>query len=203
MSYTIGICGGSASGKTAFVKAIREKLPEKDVCLFSMDNYYKTIDLQPLDLAGVANFDSPDSIDLALLLKDLRRLKSGETIQGIEYVYNSPGKSGKEYLIKSAPVILVEGIFVLVFEELLQELDLKIFIEAQDHIRIKRRIQRDWEERGYTMEDVFYRYEHHVVPTYERYISPTRHSADLIIPNNVTFENALTVLTTFIHSRII
>lgn len=203
MLYTIGICGGSASGKTAFVKAIRQKFSENEVCLFSMDNYYKAINLQPLDFSGAANFDSPDSIDLDQLLKDLRRLKSGETIQGIEYAYNNPGKSKKEYLIKSAPVILVEGIFVLAFEALLQELDLKIFIEAEDHIRIKRRIKRDWEERGYAMEDVLYRYEHHVAPAYERYIAPTRLIADLIVPNNTTFENALNVITTFIHSRII
>lgn len=203
MPYTIGVCGGSASGKTAFVKAICQKFPEKDVCLFSMDNYYKTIESQPLDLSGVPNFDSPDSIDLELLLKDLRRLKEGNTIRGVEYVYNNPDKSRKEYLLKSAPVIIVEGIFVLVFEELLHELDLKVFIEAQDHIRIKRRVQRDWKERGYTMEDVWYRYEHHVAPAYERYIAPARYSADLIIPNNKTFEKALEVLTTFIHSRII
>lgn len=199
MPYIIGICGGSASGKTAFVQEIRERFLDSEVCLLSMDNYYKSIDRQPVDGAGVANFDSPESIDIDKLLIDLRGLKEGNTIHGWEYAFNNPDKKPVAYTLTGAPVIIVEGIFVLVFDALLKELDLRLFVDAKDHIRLKRRIKRDWEERGYTMEDVFYRYEHHVVPMYERFIEPTKYIADIIISNNVSFSTGLEVISAHIR----
>ena len=99
-------------------------------------------------------------------------------------------------------MIVVEGIFVLYFSIISDLLDLKIFIEAKDHIKLKRRIIRDKMERGYDLDDVLYRYEKHVIPTYEKYIAPYKHNSDVIIPNNSNFNTALNVMVTFLKSRV-
>lgn len=101
----------------------------------------------------------------------------------------------------SAPVVVVEGIFVLYYPELTDLLDLKIFLDAKDHIKLKRRIIRDKVERGYDLDDVLYRYEMHVMPTYEKYIEPFKNEADLIIPNNHNFDRALDVIRTYLRAR--
>jgi uridine kinase len=97
---------------------------------------------------------------------------------------------------------VVEGIFVLYYKDIADMLDLKVFIDAKDHIKLKRRIIRDEKERGYDLDDVLYRYEHHVMPTYDKYIKPYKSDADLIIPNHTDFKEALDVLSSFIRSKL-
>ncbi len=87
---------------------------------------------------------------------------------------------------KPAPILVIEGLFVQYYPEIEKELDLKIFIEAKDYVKLSRRIRRDNEERGYDLDDVLYRYHHHVMPVYESLIKPLKDHADLIIPNNNT-----------------
>lgn len=99
-------------------------------------------------------------------------------------------------------MVVVEGIFVLYYPELANLLDLKVYIDAKDHIKLKRRIVRDKVERGYDLDDVLYRYERHVMPTYEKYIAPFKQDADLIVPNNSDFDKALDVIKTFLRSKI-
>jgi uridine kinase len=98
--------------------------------------------------------------------------------------------------------MVVEGIFVLYYQEIADVLDLKVFIEAKDYIKLKRRIIRDDKERGYDLDDVLYRYEHHVMPTYDKYIKPYKMDADMIIPNHSDFREALEVLSSFIRAKI-
>ena len=98
--------------------------------------------------------------------------------------------------------MVVEGIFVLYYQEIADVLDLKVFIEAKDYIKLKRRIIRDEKERGYDLEDVLYRYEYHVMPTYDKYIKPYKKDADLIIPNHTDFGEALEVLSSFIRTKV-
>ena len=98
--------------------------------------------------------------------------------------------------------MVVEGIFVLYDQEIAKVLDLKVFIEAKDYIKLKRRIIRDDKERGYDLDDVLYRYEHHVMPTYDKYIKPYKKDANIIIPNHTDFSEAMAVLSSFIQSKI-
>lgn len=201
-SLTIGITGGSASGKTRFVQDLSSRLEDNMICLISQDDYYKNRELQPLDNHGVENFDTPDSVDWKKFVEDLKAVKQGESIQREKYTFNNP-EARKAYItLKPAPVIIAEGIFLFNFPEILRELDLKIFLEAKEHVKLIRRISRDKEERGYDLEDVLYRYQHHVAPNYERYILPFREEADIIIPNNRHYEKALEVLTVFIKQKI-
>lgn len=200
--YFVGITGGSASGKTFFLRALLDSFTPEEICLVSQDNYYKPRHEQPLDENGVHNFDTPQSIDYEQYARDLEALKEGRTVTRQEYTFNNPNAVPGQLEFRPAPVILVEGIFVFYFPELTRHLDLKIFIEAEEHIKLKRRIVRDQVERGYDLEDVLYRYERHVAPTYNKYIKPFKSEADLVVPNNWGFEKALDVIKTFIKAKV-
>lgn len=200
--YTIGITGGSGSGKTFFLQGLSAMFKPEDICLISQDNYYKPRNQQPVDENGVQNFDLPVSIDREAFLIDLLKIKSGQNVLKKEYTFNNPNAESKLLEFKSAPIIIVEGLFVQFFEEIEKELDLRIFIEAKDHVKLGRRIKRDQVERGYDLDDVLYRYQYHVMPIYESQIEPLKHQADLVIPNNSNFTRALDVLANYLRSKV-
>jgi uridine kinase len=193
--YTIGITGGSGSGKTHFLKLLASHFQDDQLCLISQDHYYKALHLQVKDDMGIENFDLPSAIDREKFHEDIVRIKSGETISKEEYTFNNPDAKPRTFIFRPAPVLLVEGLFVQYFPEIARELDLRVFIEAKDHLKISRRIRRDNKERGYDLDDVLYRYQHHVMPVYETLIKPLKDEADFIIPNNHNFEQALNILT--------
>ena len=200
--YFIGITGGSASGKTKFLQDIISYFDEDQLCVISQDNYYYPIEKQAVDSQGVVNFDLPETIDQEAFEKDILSLASGNTISLPEYTFNNPDAPVNILTFKPAPIIIVEGIFVLYYENIAKHLDLRLFIDAKEHIKLKRRIVRDNEERGYDLQDVLYRYEHHVAPTYEQFIEPCKEHADLIIPNNKDFETALGVIIGYLSTKL-
>lgn len=199
--FIVGITGGSASGKTLFLERLLSSFDPGEVCLISQDNYYKPRHLQPIDSQGIHNFDTPFSIDFEQYAEDIRNIQDGKTVYREEYTFNNSAKKPKLLTFVPAPVVVVEGIFVLYYPELAELLDLKIFIDAKDHIKLKRRIIRDKVERGYDLDDVLYRYEMHVMPTYEKYIEPFKSEADLIVPNNLNFDRALDVIRTYLRAK--
>jgi uridine kinase len=200
--YTIGITGGSGSGKTYLIDNLSSQFKSGEVCLISQDNYYRPREEQVIDENGVKNFDLPIAIDHNRFRNDLLRLKQGETVIKKEYTFNNPNAIPKTIELKPAPILIVEGIFVQYFKEIETELDLKIFIEAKDHVKLSRRIKRDNEQRGYDLDDVLYRYQYHVMPVYEQSIEPLKHSADLVIPNNSHFDRAIEVLVLSLKARL-
>ncbi|MBD8491125.1 uridine kinase [Echinicola sp. CAU 1574] len=201
--YIVGITGGSASGKTLFLNRLLQSFDPEEICLISQDNYYKPIEQQPLDDEGIENYDTPHSFDFQAYAADIKKIQMGEKVFRQEYTFNNPKVTPKMLEFCPAPVVVVEGIFVLYSPELSNLLDLKVFIDAKDYIKLKRRIVRDKVERGYDLDDVLYRYEKHVMPTYEKYIDPFKHDADLIIPNNDSFEKGLEMLTIFLKEKIV
>ena len=200
--FTIGITGGSGSGKTFFLQGLSEHFTRAELCLISQDNYYKTRDQQPVDANGFKNFDLPSSIDREAFLSDIKKLKSGTDVVKKEHTFNNPLAESKLLTFKAAPILVVEGLFVQYFEEIAQQLDLKIFVEAKDHVKMGRRIKRDQTERGYDLDDVLYRYQHHVMPIYESLIEPLKYNSDLVVPNNHHFSNALAVLVGFLKTKV-
>lgn len=200
--FTIGITGGSGSGKTFFLRNLESRFTSNELCLISQDHYYHPREMQQHDERGIKNFDLPESIDHKQFQLDIQTLKRGEVLKKKEYTFNNPNITPKILEFKPAPVIIVEGLFVQYFPDIEKELDLKIFIEAKDHVKLSRRIKRDNEERGYDLEDVLYRYENHVMPVYETLIKPLKHRADIVIPNNSHFNRALDFLTLAIKARI-
>ncbi len=200
--FTIGITGGSGSGKTYFLQGLSSHFKPEEICLISQDNYYKPIEQQPVDENGVQNFDLPISIDRDAFQHDLLQLKAGQNVVKKEYMFNNTNATPKLLHFNASPILVVEGLFVQYFEEIDKELDLKIFIEAKDHIKIGRRIKRDQIARGYDIDDVLYRYQYHVMPVFETLIEPIKHRADLVIPNNSSFDRALEVLAGYLKSII-
>ncbi|WP_324675924.1 uridine kinase [Hymenobacter sp. GOD-10R] len=200
--FIVGITGGSASGKTTFLRRLLASFPPEDICLISQDNYYHPRETQQVDSNGVTNFDLPSSIDSASYAADVQRISQGLEVRRKEYTYNNPAIQPKDLVFLPAPIVVVEGIFVFYFEEVAKLLDLKVYIDAREHVKLQRRIVRDRDERGYDLEDVLYRYTNHVAPTYEKYIKPFKHDADIIIPNNHHFERGLDVLVSFLQNKV-
>lgn len=200
--FIIGITGGSASGKTTFLKKLIASFAPEDICLLSQDNYYHPRESQLIDENGVINFDLPSSIDSAAYARDVLQLSKGQTVIRKEYTFNNPGVVPQDLIFKPAPIVVVEGIFVFYFEEVARHLNLRVYIDAEEHVKLHRRIIRDAEERGYDLYDVLYRYTNHVAPTYDKYIRPFKYDADLVIPNNRHFEKGLAVLVSFLKAKI-
>ena len=200
--YTIGITGGSGSGKTYFINNLASRFKSDQICLISQDHYYKARDLQVRDPQGVQNFDMPTAIEWERFHADILKLKRGENLTIREYTFNNPASTPRTLEFHPAPILIIEGLFVQYFEEIANELDLKVFIEAKDYIKLSRRIRRDNDERGYDVHDVLYRYQHHVMPIYEALIDPLKHQSDLVIPNNHNFEKALDILTLALKEKL-
>ncbi|SHH85246.1 uridine kinase [Chryseolinea serpens] len=200
--YTIGITGGSGSGKTYFIEQLASHFQPQEICLISQDHYYKPIETQVIDEKGIQNFDLPEAIEREQLHADILKLKRGEPLLKKEYMFNKVDSQPKMLEFKPAPILIIEGLFVQYYPEIEKELDLKIFIEAKDYLKLSRRIRRDNEERGYDLDDVLYRYQHHVMPVYESLIKPLKHHADFIIPNNRHFERALHVMVAALKAHL-
>ena len=198
----IGITGGSGSGKTTFLRELRRKFKPEQVCIVSQDDYYRARNEQITDDQGFKNFDIPYSIDHEAFYNDLIRLRNGETITRMEYTFNNPNVQPKEITLQPTPFIIVEGIFIFHFEEIRNLLDIKIFLHAKDNFKIIRRIKRDQIERNYPLDDVLYRYQHHVLPTYEKYIYPYMDDCDIVLNNNTNFDKSLSIIEGFLAYNI-
>lgn len=172
----------------------------EQVSLISQDNYYRPLAELPRESDGLVNFDHPDTVDLDRLVRDVQRLKRGEALRMMEYTFNNPDKVPKEIHIAPAPLLIVEGLFVFHHRELVQQLDLRVFVDAAEHVRLSRRLRRDTTERGFSMQNVLRDYERFVAPMYERYVLPTREQADLIIPNHKHMYKALQVLVNHLRT---
>jgi len=197
----IGISGGSGAGKTAFIRALRDLFDEQELGLISEDNYYKPRALQTRDGQGVINFDIPEAIDHEAFIEDLKQLKAHREISREEYTFNNQLAQAKTIVVKPAPVYLVEGLFILHHEDTRSMLDLTVLIHAKDNLKIIRRINRDQLERNYPLEDVLYRYQHHVAPAYEKYIEPYLDELDIIINNNRSFDKGIQLLAAYVRQH--
>ncbi|MCB0660235.1 MAG: uridine kinase [Saprospiraceae bacterium] len=187
-AYLIGISGGSGSGKTSFIRDIKRAFPGEHICFLSQDDYYKPREQQVSDENGIKNFDLPDSILLDEFYFDLVKLMNGLRVEREEYTFNNEMKQPTFNTLNPAPIIIVEGLFVFYDTKIYNLLDLKILIHASDTQKIIRRIKRDRVERNYPLEDVLYRYEHHVLPSFESFIYPFFNKVDIVINNNKNYD---------------
>ncbi|MEZ4776359.1 MAG: uridine kinase [Bacteroidia bacterium] len=192
--YIVGICGGSASGKTFLLNQLMKQLPQGQITLISQDNYYKKQEDQVVDEEGLINFDHPDSINLDELHQELLLLIQKKGFSRWEYTFNNPEAVPRLLRFEPAPVIILEGLFIYHKPEIARLIDLKLFVDAEEHIRLSRRLQRDHTERGYTVESILRDYEKYVAPMFYRYVAPLKSQCDMIIPNNRHMYKALQVV---------
>jgi uridine kinase len=193
-SYLVGITGGSASGKTSFLISLKEAFLVSDLCIISQDHYYHPPSKHIYDVNGKVNFDLPESIDYIQFINDLQLLKAGKVIERKEYLYQNENMEAGVVRFEPARIIVIEGLFIFWFEEIFKMLDLKVFIDAADDIKLERRLRRDTTERGISHDLVLYQWHNHVLPAYEKYLLPFKHAADMIINNNEHFQNSLQIL---------
>lgn len=192
--YIIGIAGGSASGKTSFLRDLKEFIDEEYLTIISQDNYYHPKEEQFIDENGEINFDLPTSIDRAHFHQDLVSLMANKMVEKKEYTFNNKEAEPNLIQLKPAPIIIMEGLFIFHYEEIRNLLDLRVFLDVREDIKLQRRIKRDAIERGYPEETVRYQWDNHVMPSFKTYLRPYRDDANIIITNNFTFDKGLLVL---------
>lgn len=199
----IGIAGGSGSGKTTVVKAISDKLKNKRVVIIPQDSYYNdSADLTDEEKRA-HNFDHPDSIDWTLLCEQVAELKAGKTVQQPVYSYISCTRSKTETVtVEPADVIIIEGILIFTCQELRDQMDIKIFVDADDDDRLMRVISRDITERGKDVSWVIERYTRTVKPMYLQFIEPSKRYADIIIPQGGHNKVAIDVITATVEKSL-
>ena len=175
----------AALAKPFFLKCFLKHFSHSEVSLVSQDDYYFPV---PPDMTAEENkhynFDLPDTIDHQHFEDDIQSLLEGKSILKKEYTFNNPTAVPKMLEIKSAPIIIVEGLFILHFKKISEQLDLKIFIDADDDVALQRRIKRDLVERGYSHDDVMFKWINHVVPAYKEFLLPYKNECDQVIVNN-------------------
>ncbi|MGK0316378.1 MAG: uridine kinase, partial [Saprospiraceae bacterium] len=198
----IGISGGSGSGKTSFIRDIKKQFADSEITLLSQDEYYKPREEQVTDSKGFKNFDLPTSIDLDGFVSDIKKLKNRKTVTRKEYTFNNEKKDSKMLEFSPTNILIVEGLFIFHHEEIRSLLDFKIMIYASSALTVIRRIQRDRIERNYPLEDVLYRYEHHVLPAFEKFIEPYIDEVDMVVNNNKNYNKALNMFVNYLKTLI-
>lgn len=197
----IGIAGGSGSGKTTVVEAITRNLAEK-VVVIPQDSYYKDLSHLTEEEKRKNNFDHPDAIDFKLLIEDLKKLKAGESVDQPMYSYITCSRQAETLRVDPADVIIVEGILIFTCPELREQMDIKIFVDADDDDRLMRVMSRDIVKRGKTVEWVIERYTNTVKPMYLQFIEPSKRYADIIIPQGGHNKVAIDVISATIEKSL-
>ncbi|XP_072552252.1 uridine-cytidine kinase-like 1 isoform X1 [Salminus brasiliensis] len=203
-AFVIGLCGGSASGKTTVARKIIEALDVPWVVLLSMDSFYKVLsdEQQLLAASNDYNFDHPDAFDFSLLSHTLRKLKQGKSVKIPVYDFTTHGRQKEWKTVYGASVIIFEGIMAFADKELLKLLDMKIFVDTDSDIRLVRRLRRDITERGRDIEGVIKQYNKFVKPAFEQYIEPTMRLADIVVPRGGGNMVAIDLIVQHVHSQL-
>mgnify|MGYP001026530274 FL=1 len=200
--YVIAIAGGSGSGKTSIINALKEHFPSTQIAALSQDDYYLPIEKQPLDESGEVNFDLPECIDWPLLEEHLTTFQLGNSISKTEYTFNNDARTAKQITIASAPILLIEGLFVFHETTLQPFIDFKVFIDVDEAEKLRRRLNRDSKERGYSKEQILYQWNEHVSPAFFNFLMPNRAQCDLLIDNNISFKKGVEDLIEVIQQEL-
>jgi len=178
----IGICGGTGSGKTTVANRILESVNASDVAFIQQDSYYRNLKDLPLDYRQAVNFDHPDALDNELLVHHIRKLKGGGSVELPLYDFKTHTRLSETLLIEPKPIVIIEGILIFTDPRLLEQMDIKVFVDTPDDIRFIRRLRRDIAERGRTIDSVIDQYLKTVRPMHMQFVEPSKRLADVIIP---------------------
>ncbi len=178
----IGICGGTGSGKTTVARRILENVSDEQVVFFQQDSYYRNVEDMPIELRHQINFDHPDALDNDLFINHIKALRAGEAIKMPVYDFSIHTRKAETVHVEPKPIMIIEGILIFVDAAKRSLMDIKIFVDTNDDLRFIRRLQRDVNERGRTVESVIKQYLETVRPMHEQFVEPSKRHADVIIP---------------------
>lgn len=181
---TIGVYGGTGSGKTTIVSQIVSEFPTSEIQVISQDSYYKDTSHLTFDERCALNFDHPDAIDFPLLYQHVNSLKNGENIEQPVYSFETHNRTKETVTVVPKKILIIEGILILNYPKLRSLFDLKIFIDADSNMRMERRVSRDISERGRTPEEVLNRYLNTLKPMHKQFIEPMKVHADITLENH-------------------
>lgn len=192
----VGVTGGSGSGKTTVSRAIYDQLKGKSIMIMQQDTYYNDQKDMAMDDRKKVNYDHPLAFDTDRLISDLKKLLNYESIEMPVYNYGEYTRSAETIHTEPKDVIILEGILILDDQRLRDLMDIKVFVDTDDDIRIIRRIQRDMKERGRSVQSVIDQYLATVKPMYHQFVEPTKRYADIIVPEGGANTVAIDLLTT-------
>ena len=197
----IGIAGGSGSGKTTLMRNLIEKFGDV-ITVLSHDNYYKRHDELTYEERSQLNYDEPNAFDTSLMVYQLDQLRHGQSIDCPVYDFTVHNRSNDTICIVPQQVIIVEGILIFENEQLRDLMDMKIFVDTDADIRICRRMKRDVNKRGRSIESVITQYQQTVKPMHEKYVEPSKKYADLVVPEGGKNPVALAMLELCIRNHL-
>ncbi|MBA3442704.1 MAG: uridine kinase [Pyrinomonadaceae bacterium] len=198
----IGICGGTGSGKTTVARRILQCVGAEDVAFIQQDSYYLDLAQMPLDHRRRANFDHPDAINNDLMVEHVRALKAGQAVELPIYDFKTHTRRRETMLIEPKRIVIVEGILIFAELRLIEEMDVKIFVDTPDDIRFIRRLQRDIAERGRTVDSVIEQYFASVRPMHMQFVEPSKRLADVIIPEGGNNSVSIDLISSRIRERL-
>ncbi len=198
----IGVAGGSGSGKTTVVKHIINTIGKDNILLLQHDSYYRDLKHLPFEERTEQNFDHPSALETELMIRHLKALSEGYQVEVPIYDFTKHIRKDETRLAEPKKIILIDGILIFTEKELRQLLDIKLYVDTDDDIRLLRRIQRDIVERDRQLENVLTQYEKHVRPMHLEFVEPTKRYADIIIPRGGENQVALDMVNALIQDRL-
>ncbi len=200
--FVIGVAGGSGSGKTTVVNHIISTVGDNNLVLLQHDSYYR--DMQHLDFEERTrqNYDHPSSLETELLVRHIQALQKGYSIDVPIYDFKNHVRAEKSSKYTPKPIILVDGILIFYEKELRDLMDIKIFVDTDDDLRLLRRLKRDLNERGRDVDSVLFQYEKFVRPMHLEFVEPSKRYADIMIPHGGENKAALEIVNAFISDKI-
>jgi len=198
----IGVAGGSGSGKTTVVKHIIDAIGEDKILFLQHDSYYRDLKHLPFKERANQNFDHPSSLETELLIRHIKALKEGYQVEVPIYDFTNHIRKEETNLVDPKNIILVDGILIFTEKELRELMDIKLYVDTDDDIRLLRRIQRDIVERDRQLENVLSQYQKFVRPMHLEFVEPTKRYADIIIPRGGENQVALDMVNALIQDRL-
>ena len=201
-NIVIGICGGSGSGKSTLARKIKEEFGDR-ASIVSMDSFYKYQPNTTYEERTKTNYDHPDAFDADIMIECVKELKAGRDTKIPVYDFTIHNRSSQPWeTVKATPVIILDGILLFAFPQLVELMDIKVFVDTDADVRILRRVHRDVIKRGRSVESVIDQYLNTVKPMHEAYVEPYKKLADVIIPEGAHNSVATEMVISLIKERL-
>ena len=198
----IGFCGGSGSGKSTLARKVKEEFGDL-VTIVCMDSFYKAQPGTTYEERTRTNYDCPDAFDADIMIKCIRQLKEGRDTLIPIYDFTIHNRSDEPWeTVKSTPIIVLDGILLFAFPQLVELMDVKVFVDTDADVRILRRLHRDVRKRGRTVESVMDQYLNTVKPMHETYVEPYKRLADIIVPEGGKNTVAAAMISSYLHKLV-